>query len=82
MEIPGFLGAEVLRREDDDEFEFTTLTRFASMEAVKAFAGDDPETARVAPEARRLLSHFDQTCTHHRIVVRFKPVEESLDVRL
>ena len=41
--IAGFIGADVLRRPDGDEEAFVTLTRFASLDAIRAFAGDDYE---------------------------------------
>jgi antibiotic biosynthesis monooxygenase (ABM) superfamily enzyme len=40
-EIPGFRGADALRRPDGDEVAFVTLTRFDSLEAVRGFAGDE-----------------------------------------
>ena len=38
--IAGFRGADVLRRRDGDEVAFVTLTRFDSLDAVRAFAGE------------------------------------------
>ncbi|CEJ10970.1 hypothetical protein BN1110_01256 [bacterium YEK0313] len=68
--LRGFAGVSVLRRDGaDGEIEFTTVTRFVSLEAVKAFAGEDYERANVAPRARELLSRFDATCSHHTVVV-------------
>jgi heme-degrading monooxygenase HmoA len=71
--IPGFRGAEVLRRESDAEVEFVTVTLFDSMEAVRAFAGEDYETAVILPEARELLSRFDQRSVHYQSVLRMEP---------
>ncbi len=68
--IAGYKGAQVLRRTNGNEVEFTTITYFESLEAIKTFAGADYETANVAPEARRLLSHFDQFCVHYQVVHR------------
>jgi heme-degrading monooxygenase HmoA len=36
QEIPGFRGAEVLRRPDGGEVAFVTLTRFDSLDAIRA----------------------------------------------
>ncbi len=63
--IPGFLGADVLRRPDGDEVAFVTLTRFASLAAIQAFAGPAYETPVLEPEAIRLLTHHDPTATHY-----------------
>jgi len=35
------------------------------MEAARAFAGEDLERAVVPPEARRLLSSFDERSVHY-----------------
>lgn len=68
--LAGFRGAQVLRRQlASGETEFVTLTRFDSIKAVKAFAGDDYERARIAPRARELLSHHDEFCTHHELAI-------------
>jgi heme-degrading monooxygenase HmoA len=66
--VPGYLGAELLRREDGDETSFVTITRFESLESVRAFAGEDYEQAVVEPEARELLSHFDDRSAHYEVV--------------
>jgi hypothetical protein len=42
--IPGFRGADVLRHEEQDETAFVTLTRFDTLDAIRAFAGDAYET--------------------------------------
>ena len=62
--IPGFRGAEVLRRPDGGEVAFVTLTRFDSLEAVRAFAGADYEVPVLEPRALALLSHYDQRALH------------------
>ena len=68
--VPGYLGADLLRRDDDDdEVAFITITRFESLDSVRAFAGDDYERAVVEPEARRLLSRFDERSEHYEIVI-------------
>jgi antibiotic biosynthesis monooxygenase (ABM) superfamily enzyme len=67
--VPGYLGADLLRREDGDAVAFVTVTRFESLESVRAFAGEDYEQAVVEPEARRLLSRFDQRSEHYEIVI-------------
>src|SRR5215212_7711601 len=49
-ENPGFRRIELLRRPDDDQVEFVTVTWFDSLDAVKAFAGTRPATP--APAGR------------------------------
>ncbi len=67
--IPGYLGAYLLRREVEKGVEFVTLTLWDSMEAVRAFAGDEQAHAVVPPEARKLLSHFDEASLHYETVM-------------
>ena len=66
--VRGFEGATLLRRRSGDEVEFVTITRFASLEAVKEFAGEDYEVAVVPPHARKLLAHFDARSAHYETV--------------
>ena len=63
-EIPGFHGAEVLRRVDDGEVAFVTLTRFDSVAAIRAFAGDDYEAPVLEPQALALLARYEQRALH------------------
>jgi antibiotic biosynthesis monooxygenase (ABM) superfamily enzyme len=67
--VPGYLGADLLRREDGDEVAFVTITRFESLESVRAFAGEHYEQAVVEPEARALLSRFDERSEHYEVVI-------------
>jgi hypothetical protein len=59
----------VLRRAVGAEIEFTAITQFESVEAVKRFTGGDYEAAHVAPRARELLVRFDARCQHFDLVV-------------
>jgi antibiotic biosynthesis monooxygenase (ABM) superfamily enzyme len=67
--IPGFLGADLLRREDGDEVAFVTITRFESLQSVRAFAGADYQRAVIEPEARRLLARNDEHSEHFEVVL-------------
>jgi len=62
--IPGFRCADVLRHDEQNETAFVTLTRFDTLDAIRAFAGDDYETPVVEPTARALLSRYDQRAHH------------------
>ena len=57
----------MLRRDQGDEVEFVTLTHFDSLDAIRAFAGDDLEKAHIAPEARDLLSRWDERVAHYTL---------------
>lgn len=65
--IQGFRGAQVLRRTVGDEIEFATIATFDSLDAIRAFTGDDVEKAHIAPRARELLSRVEERCRHYEI---------------
>jgi heme-degrading monooxygenase HmoA len=66
--IAGFRGAQLLRHDRPDEVEFLVLTRWASMDAIRAFAGKDVSRSVVEPEAVAALVSFDKTVTHYEVV--------------
>jgi heme-degrading monooxygenase HmoA len=64
-QVPGFVGAQLSRRQLDDKIEFLVLTRWQSMDAIRAFAGTDVEKAVVEPGAVAALVEFDTTVRHY-----------------
>jgi len=67
--LKGYKGAYLLRDDRQNETEFVTLTLFEDLEAVRRFAGEDYQTAVVPPEARKLLSRFDERSKHYETVL-------------
>jgi heme-degrading monooxygenase HmoA len=67
--VSGFRGARLLRRDEGGEAMFTSITWFASLDAVRDFAGDDYERAVVAGAARAALSRWDERVSHHEVAV-------------
>ena len=70
--IPGFQEIQVFRRELGNEVEFITVMWFDSLDAVRAFAGEDYEVAVVPPKARAVLSRFDGRSQHYEVRERVK----------
>jgi heme-degrading monooxygenase HmoA len=68
-DLDGYRGAYVLKRRTGDEVEFVTLTLFASMDAVRAFAGPEPERPVIEPEAQRLLSRVGERVEHLEVAL-------------
>ncbi|MHA2142777.1 MAG: antibiotic biosynthesis monooxygenase family protein [Candidatus Thorarchaeota archaeon] len=66
--IPGFRGIHLLRRDVDDGVEFVTIMWFETLDAVRAFAGEEYEVAVVPAEARQLLSRFDDLSAHYQVI--------------
>ena len=63
----GYRQIQLLRRPLDTEVEFVTIMWFDSWAAVRQFAGEDYEKAVVPPQARKVLSRFDQRSQHYEI---------------
>jgi heme-degrading monooxygenase HmoA len=68
--IPGFRHIDLMRRELDDEFEFTTLMWFDSLESVKAFMGENYSVSHVPAQARAVLARFDERAAHFEVLDR------------
>ena len=66
--VPGFAGALLNRRELDDKAEFLVLTRWQSLDAIRAFAGADIEKAVVEPNAVATLIESDWTVRHYKVI--------------
>lgn len=66
-DTPGNRGAWMLRREVGGVTEVITFSLWDSLDAVKAFAGEDYETAVYYPEDERFLVEHDDTCAHYDV---------------
>ena len=75
----GLRGYRVLRRDRDesngdethssgpDEVEFVTVLQFGSLDAVREFAGEEHRQAHGPPEAREVLSRYDDRARHYEV---------------
>lgn len=64
---PGNRGVLVLRRDTSDQTEFTVISLWESMDAIRRFAGDDAERAHYYPKDREYLLALEPTVTHHDV---------------
>jgi heme-degrading monooxygenase HmoA len=69
LALPGFVGAQLVTRPLGELVEITAHTTWESLDAVRAFAGDDVTTAKVEPEALAMLSDSDPAVVHRTVVV-------------
>jgi heme-degrading monooxygenase HmoA len=67
VSTPGNRGAWMLRRDVGELTEFVMFTLWDSLDAVKAFAGEDYETAVFYPEDDRYLVERDLKSTHYEV---------------
>jgi len=66
-QIAGYRGIQLFRQSLGAEIEFVTIMWFDSLDAVRAFAGQDYEIAVVPPKARTLLTRFDARSQHYEV---------------
>jgi heme-degrading monooxygenase HmoA len=64
---PGNAGAWILRRDIGELTEVVTFSLWESMDAVRAFAGDDPSRAVFYPEDERFLVEWGKTVEHYDV---------------
>jgi heme-degrading monooxygenase HmoA len=65
--VPGNLHAYILEREDGPVTHFLTLTFWESMDAIRAFAGDDPKRAKYYPEDADFLLEFEPEVVQYEV---------------
>jgi antibiotic biosynthesis monooxygenase (ABM) superfamily enzyme len=68
--IPGFRHIDLMKRGLGDDVEFQTLMWFDSLEAIKAFVGEDSSISHVPEAARAVLSRFDARAAHYEVIDR------------
>jgi heme-degrading monooxygenase HmoA len=65
--IDGHRGAYLLKRSIGDGVEFIAVTLWESLDAIRKFAGEPIDRAVVEPEARAVLSTFDDFVRHFEL---------------
>ena len=64
---PGNRMAWMLRRDEDGRTEFLTFTLWESLDAIRAFAGEDVEASVHYPEDDRYLIERETTVAHYEV---------------
>jgi heme-degrading monooxygenase HmoA len=66
--IAGFRGLFLVEKRHGDEVEYVVQTLWESMDAIRTFAGPDPDRAVVEPAAAILLLRFDEIVDHYEVL--------------
>lgn len=66
--IDGFLGGALLKEQRGESVEFMVTTRWATMDAIRRFAGADITKAVVEPAAKEVLLEYDRAVKHYEFV--------------
>jgi heme-degrading monooxygenase HmoA len=67
--LPGFVGASILRRSVPDDVEFLIVTHWSSIDAIRAFAGAEVETAVVPQKVQEMMVDYDRTVRHYEVIM-------------
>ena len=65
--VKGYRGSYLLRRALGSEVEFITIMLWESIDAIKAGAGQDYETAVIPEERRQHLGRYDARAAHYEV---------------
>ncbi len=76
--VKGYKGSYLLRRAAGEEVEFITVMLWESVDAIRAVAGADYETAVIPEERRQYLSRYDAKAAHYEVASIQKAGELSV----
>ncbi len=65
--VDGLMHLYFTRRDEGDVAHFLLVTLWRDMEAVKAFAGDDPAKAKYYPEDHKYLLELEACSLNHQV---------------
>ncbi len=66
--ISGFVSARILKRVVDDGIEFLVITEWETLDAIRKFAGENPDTAVVPPIVQAMMIKYDKLVRHYEVV--------------
>ena len=66
--ITGFVKASILRRSTADGVEFLIITIWESMDAIRKFAGDEPDKAVVPKVVKGMMLSWEERVRHYEVV--------------
>lgn len=66
--VAGNINVYILERAEGNVTHFITLTFWESLEAIRAYAGEDVEAAKYYPEDRDFLMEFEPNVIHYEVV--------------
>jgi heme-degrading monooxygenase HmoA len=67
-QIAGFQSATILRRNVANGVEFRIVTTWQSLDAIRKFAGDNPEVAVVPDAVQAMMVTYERTVAHYEVI--------------
>ena len=75
---PGNRGVTVLRREQGEHCEIMLISLWESMDAVRAFAGENPDRSVYYPEDDQYLLQMEPLVRHYGVAQQMEPEAEAV----
>jgi heme-degrading monooxygenase HmoA len=75
--VEGNVSVHILERREGDVTHFITLTFWKDLESIKAFAGEEVETAKYYPEDKEYLLEFEPKVIHYEVVGHSYPLSHN-----
>jgi heme-degrading monooxygenase HmoA len=66
--LAGFISGQILRRTVPEGVEFLIVTNWTSLDAIRAFAGENVEEAVVPESVQALMIDYDRVVRHFEVV--------------
>jgi heme-degrading monooxygenase HmoA len=66
--VSGNISVHILERTEGEITHFITLTFWQDLGSIRAFAGEEVETAKYYPEDKDFLLEFEPTVVHYEVV--------------
>lgn len=63
--VPGNISATILRQDKRDSAHFITMSYWKDMDSIRAFAGDNVDTAKYYTEDKDFLLEFEPAVQHY-----------------
>jgi heme-degrading monooxygenase HmoA len=73
--VQGFAGGFLTQRQSGEYVEYLVLTRWKSLDAIRAFAGAVPENAVIDPRAMATVVTYDDKARHYDVLEELSPRE-------
>src|SRR5262245_43779905 len=67
--LQGFQGLDLCETPKGGRIKLLVISRWESIEAIKAFAGADPHRAVVEPGAKAMLAQYDEFVTNYEVTL-------------
>ena len=74
---PGNRGVTILRRNQGEHCEVMLISLWDSMDAVRAFAGENPDRSVYYPEDEHFLLQMEPLVRHYEVAEQIPPEEPS-----